>query len=332
MIGNIIAGVQSQPEQQALAQAMMPQAVASNAQPSLGAMLAGLQNNPAAIQMLLATGSKLLNPQSFQRPGGRIADAVSSGVSGYNQLKTAAEEKSFQRKLLERQETREDTKVDLQGRRVEQGDKEIDLKEKQLESDREKYMMQYGLDKDELDAQKKLWEAQARKWAVEAEALRLKAEQGDLDKLTGPERQTNRIAQILESTGMPADDAYMTAFDVYTKSAGEEAKAIAAVTEKLSFLSGSERGQEMLRNAIEQIQQSYRGAADILSEAKGGQAAVPQDVEVANGVMRSEVDSALQAINKNDQTSLTWESLNEMQRERLINMIKQRKVTSGGAR
>jgi len=332
MLGNALIGMQNPQIQNQLVQAMNPQAVAQQAQPSLGSFLAGLQNNPAAIQMLLQSGAQLLNPTTFQRPGGRIAQAASDGVSGYNELQSAAEEKEYQRKMLERQQNREDRKVDLSEQKVNQGEEALDIQREELDTEREKFMLQYGLDKEEMAARKKLWEAQARKWAAEASALQQKMEQGAEEDLTGPERQTNRIAEILENTGMPKDDAYMTAFDVYNNSAGDEAKAIAAVTEKLSFLSTNERGRQMLENAIRQIQESYRGAADILEETRQQQTGTPGgpgSAEVAPGISQQDVQAALDAINRNDGTNLTWDTLNEMQRDRLLQMIQQRK--SGGA-
>lgn len=306
---------ETQPQiRNALAQAMAPKQVASGGQGGIGALLQSIQQNPAAIQMLLATGAKLLNPTSFQRPGGRIADAVSTGVSGYNELQSQAEEKEFRRDLLEGREDREDRKVDLT--------------EDQMEVESEQWAKEFGLSKKKLNEQKKLWAAQAAQYRSNAKALQEKAARGVDDDLTGPERQTNKLASILNANGVPEDRAYVMAFDIYNKAGESEAKAIASTYEMLGFLADTEEGAAQLDRIVQGIKESFSTGTEVLENVQQGQGQPqggPQAQEVAPGVTQTDVQAALAAINQNSGTELTWDQLNDMQKNRLIEAIQKRK-------
>lgn len=320
-LGNTMMGQQQIPIHPALAQAMAPQAVQAQAQPQgggLGDVLTRMTQNPAAIQMLLQSGSQLLNPTSFQRPGGRIADAISTGVSGYNQMQQQAEQTEFERGTINRREDRADRGADQADTRLDQSAEQIELQREQLEQRENESLRNFGLSAEQLAAQKKLWEAQMAKYGAEADALRKKAEQGpSVMDLTGPERIINNLSSVLVGNGVPEDKAYTMAFDIYNKSSEGKAKAITGAYESLGMLASTGKGKEMLEQVIEQIDQSFQSGTDILEGVQGE--------EIAPGVMRSDVEAALTSINQNDGTQLTWDTLNEQQRDRLLEAIRTRK-------
>ena len=314
-IGDILSQETNPQIRNALAQAMAPQQVRSGGMGGIGAVLQQIQQNPAAIQMLLSTGSKLLNPTTFQRPGGRIADAVSSGVSGYNELKTAQEDKEYKRQMLERQQDREDRKVDLT--------------EESMDNEMTQWADQFSLSKEELAAKKKLWEAQMNKYGAEARALRAKAEGTAAADLTGPERIINNLAKIYEDAGVPSNQAYTMALDVYNKSGESRAKAIAGTYESLALIGTDEQGKQLLDNIIEKIDALFTTSTSELENAQRNnvttQNTPPEAQEIAPNVTMTDVNAALQAINQNDGTNLTWDQLTDMQRDRLIKAIQDRK-------
>lgn len=339
-IGNVLAGGQV-PIHPAMGMAMNPQAMASQAQPGgFGEMLMKLQQNPAAIQALLSAGAKLLNPQTFQRPGGRIADAMATGVDDYTTRTTAAQDAAFKKSQIEQQSARDErrvgqgdrqldqgeAKLGLEERRVGQGDRQLELQEgelslseKELKQQNDQWLGDLGLKQDQLNAQKSLWEAQAAKYRADAEAVRKKAETGGVENLTGPERIIGNLARVMEANGMPADQAYMTGFDIYNKSGESKAKAISGAVESLGMLATTEKGKVMLEGIVQQIEESFDSGAGILQQQQQSMQ------EIAPGVTQGDVNAAMEAINRNSQTQLTFDQLTEQQKNTLINKIKERK-------
>jgi hypothetical protein len=321
-MGNELLGSQRPGMQPALAQSMAPQGVRSEAQPdSLGSFMQKLQQNPAALQMLLKGGAQLLNPQTYGSSGGRIAQAVSDGTEGYDSAVAAQASAKAGQATAMREEARADRKLDT-------ADRELDLEEGKVALGADQWAAEYGMDADKLAAQKRLWESQASKYRADAEALRMKTVSGgvDNDKLTGPERITNNLAKIFSNAGVPDDRAYTMAFDVYNKSGESRAKAVSGVYESLGMLGTTEKGKLLLDGIVQKIDEAYSTGTSQLDSLppQGGS----QEVEIAPGVMQSEVEQALQAINTNSKTSLTWDTLTEQQKLTLTNAIRDRK--SGG--
>lgn len=316
-LGNELLGPQQQrqPIHPALAQAMAPQAVSQGGQAAqqgggLGAAFQNLKQNPAAIQMLLQSGAQLLNPQQFGSAGGRIAQAVNDGVSGYNELNQQAEQQEFERGVIEQREDREDRKVDLTEAQIDQAD--------------DQFLKNFGLEGEKLEGQKALWKAQIDRYGAEAEALRKKNEEGPgQENLTGPERIINNLATILTNNEVPADRAYTMAFDIYNKSSESESNAIAGAAESLAFLASTPKGQELYDKTMGEIQQAFRSGTDLLQDVQ------EQNQPVAENVSRGEVEQALQAINQNDGTDLQWDSLTEQQQNQVIQEIQRLKAEEG---
>lgn len=321
----------------ALAQALSSQNMMRQAQPQgqggLGGILAGLQRNPAAIQALLNTGARLLAPQSFGSSGGRIASAAAQGLQDYTSITTESEERRRQRELQDREMGQRDRQLDQADERIDLQEGELGLRERTLEIEADQWKSEFGLSEDKLEAQKRLWDAQIDRYAADAQRLRTAAEEGNLENLTGPERIINRMATIFRQNNVPEDRAYMAAFDVYNRSQMDEAKAIAAVTENMGFLADTDKGREALDRMVNQVREAFRTSEDILNEiqqeqgspapAEADPAAAPQ--EVAPGVTQEDVGTVLQAISQNEGRQVTWEELNPQQRERIYELIRQRK-------
>lgn len=333
--------LQGQPAQQqmapALAQSMNPQAVAQGGQPNqangiggqLGNIFQRLQQNPAAIQMLLQSGAQLLNPTTFQGPAGRISQAISDGVSGYETMKTTAADKLYAKEQNERQQDRADRQVGQGDRKLEQGDRQIELTEKSMDIESDQWVKTFGLKEEELSAQRELWKAQAARWGAESRALAEKARSGQLDSLTGPERIINNFASIFAEAGVDPARAYTMGFDIYNKSSEGKAKAITSAYESMGMLGTTDKGKALLENVINEIETSFSSGTDVLDQtrAQRGQQPQPQQqsLEVAPGVGMTDVQQALDAINRNDGTQLQWDTLNDQHKDRLIQVIQQRK-------
>ncbi len=338
-LGDALRGQQQQPIQPALVQSMQPSSVASQAQPQanggIGALMQRLQENPAAIQMLLQTGAQLLNPTTFQSPSGRVAQAISDGNAGYSGMVSAAEDKAYQKSMMGKENARENRKVDLTEQQLnqqgEQFQQEMGLKESQLDSENNQFLQQYGLDASQLAAQKDLWAAQAERYRADATRLAAKAKAGNAADLTGPERIQNNIAKILSNAGMGEGQAYMTAFDIYNKSGEARANAVAGTYESLGMLGNTPKGKELLNGIVEQIDAVFKSGASILEETQRANPQAGQGgQEVAPNVTQQDIQAAIDATNKNSGTNYSWDQLNRVQQDQLIKQIQNYKGNAGG--
>jgi hypothetical protein len=208
----------------------------------LGA-LQEMASDPATSMMMIQMGNSLLNPPAGTSQGGQISNAVMQGLGYYGRLKSQDEERA----KTEREQYRQDRRVDMEGRRAGISEQQLGLDKERMAADAD--YRQKSLEIDKLRAEAAM--VQAKKPAA-ANSASLTA------KLKEMEKERIAAALRLNYPGMTPEQAR------------QEVEYRAATQTKEDFV------KETVRNQID----AYKTEAAIWVPGRG-EKPTPVDPEAA---------------------------------------------------